>query len=114
MRIEPEIEQLLKEQQLTSDEVDQECTDEFILKIYRDLEKWEQVSLHLGLKSVDIETINNDFQSSDLKRHKALDMWKSINLFTGTATYRMLLRALLECGCRELALKVCELIKCNS
>ena len=70
------------------------------------------MSLHLGLEETDIEAIEHKAQRNvELMRLYALKKWKSIFQVDGTATYRVLLKALLKCGCTELALKVCELLK---
>ena len=107
-----DLEDLLKKTGLASTDVDQELDDDHILEIYPNLEKWERVSAHLGLKQPDITAIKqaavNDIE---LMRLYALQKWKSMSVLKGTDTFRVLLKALLKCGCTEIALEVCELLK---
>ena len=106
------IEDLLQKAGLGSAAIDQECTEEHILDIYQHLEKWELVSIHLGLKRADITAIKQDAaHDSELMRLYALQKWKSLSVVGGTDTFRVLLKALLKCGCTEYALEVCELLK---
>ena len=96
---------------VASADIDQECSDEHILGIYPNLEKWELVSVHLGLTRADITAIKQDaVHSTELMRLYALQKWKSIGIPKGTSTYRALLKALLSCGCNECALEVCKLL----
>ncbi len=44
-------------------------------------------------------------------RYNSLKKWKSKNLLSGTATYRVLLQALLDCGCNDQAKQACPLLK---
>ena len=104
------IEDLLQKARLASAAIDQECTDDHILDIYQHLEKWELVSIHLGLKRADITAIKKDADDTELMRLYALQKWKSLNNVGGTDTFRVLLKALLKCGCTEHALEVCELL----
>ena len=106
------IEHLLQTAGLASSAIDQECTNEHLLDIYQHLEKWELISIHLGLKRADITAIKQDAASdTELMRLYALQKWKSLNVVGGTDTFRVLLKALLKCGCTEHALEVCELLK---
>lgn len=78
------------------------------------MEKWELVAVHLGLKTADIEAIKHDATHNfELMRLYALKKWQSIGLLTGTATYRVLIEALLKCGGSESAMQLCELLKKN-
>ena len=106
------IEHLLQNAGLSSAAIDQECTNEHLLDIYQHLEKWELVSIHLGLKRADITAIKQDAANdTELMRLYALQKWKSLSVLEGTDTFRVLLKALLKCGCTEHALEVCELLK---
>ena len=106
------LEDLLKKTGLFNTEIDQEINDDHILEIYPNLEKWERVSAHLGLKQADITAIKQDaVNDTELMRLYALRKWKSMSVLKGTDTFRVLLKALLKCGCTEIALEVCELLK---
>ena len=70
------------------------------------------MSIHLGLKRADVTAIKQDAaHDTELMRLYALQKWKSIGIVKGTSTYQVLLEALLDCGCTEHALEVCELLK---
>ena len=69
------------------------------------------MSAHLGLKQADIVAIKHDASDTELMRLYSLQKWKSMSVLEGNNTFRVLLKALLECGCTEHALKVCELLK---
>lgn len=99
-------------QGLTSKDIDVECSDDHLLELFYDLNDWELVARHLGLKDADINSIKYNFGLTiQLKRLYTLKKWKSNNVLTGTATYRVLLRSLLKCKYFELASKVSKLIK---
>ena len=107
-----DLEDLLQKTGLASTDIDQELNDNHILDIYPNLEKWERVSAHLGLRQADITAIKQDAANdTELRRLYALRKWKSMSVLKGTDTFRELLKALLKCGCTELALEVCELLK---
>ncbi len=46
-----------------------------------------------------------------MMRYNTLKKWKSKALLSGAATYRILLQALLDCGCNDQAKRVCSLLK---
>ena len=73
-----------------------------------------RVAYHLGLKPSDIEAIKTEALANGdvtLMRLFALQKWKSVGIIDGTATYRVLLEALIECECSKQALDVCRLLK---
>ena len=95
---------------LTDDDINREVEDEHINEIYRQLEKWELVAHHLGLTKPDIEAIRAK-QGMGLQRLYTLQEWKNKGKVYGVATYRVLLKALHECGCSDIVVKVCKLLK---
>ena len=111
----PAIDALLQKYGLTNDDVDQECSNEHILEISKNLVKWKLLSLHLRLNQADIETVeNNAAHDIELMRLQALMKWKSVSVTRNfAATYRVLLKALLKCECSEKAQQLCELLKSN-
>ena len=95
---------------LSSEDIDKDVSDNDILEIYRQLEKWEEVANHLGLTPADIEVINAE-HDVQLKRLHMLQTWKSKGIATGTAvSYRVLIQTLLKCECSSSAVSVCKLI----
>ena len=106
------IEHLLQTAGLDSAAIDQECTNEHLLDIYQYFEKWEMVSIHLGLNRADITAIKQHAANeTELMRLYALQKWKSLSSVGGNHNFRVLVKALLKCGCNEHALEVCELLK---
>ena len=75
------------------------------------MENWELVATRLGLTAAEIEIIKHDNQSVGMLRYNTLKKWKSKALPSGTATYRVLLQALLDCGCNDQAKQACSLLK---
>ena len=103
---------LLQRTGLCNADIDKECSDKHILKIYPNMENWERVAFHLGLKLPDIEAIETKAKRDvKLMRLYALQKWKSDGMISGTATYRVLLEALFECECSKQVLEVCRLLK---
>ena len=106
-----EIDALLSNNGLTYKDVDEECTKDHIFKISLQLEKWELVATRLGLTPAEIEAIKYNNQNIEMMRLNCLKKWKSKALLSGTATYRVLLQALLDCGCNDQAKQACSLLK---
>ena len=98
--------------ELSSEDIDKEVSDDDILEIYRQLEKWKEVAIHLGLTGADIEVIEGKaVLDVELKRFLMLQKWKSKGMATGTAvTYRVLIQTLLKCECSSSAVSVCNLL----
>ena len=96
---------------LTNVDIHMEVSDEHILEIYLQLENWEQVAPHLGLTNADIQAIEKGAKSDQkLMRMHMLQEWKQIKMLDGTATYEVLLKALIKCNCSKSAIQVCELL----
>ena len=98
--------------ELSSEDIDKEVCHDDILEIYHQLEKWEEVAIHLGLTHADIEVIEGkSMRDVQLKRFHMLQMWKSKGITTGTAvSYRVLIQALLKCECSSSAISICNLL----
>ena len=105
------MERLCIQYKLTSEDIDKEVSDDIIPEIYQQLEKWEEVAVHLRLTPADIEAIKgNAPHDMNLRRLYMLQKWKG--KVTGTepgATYRVLIEALLNCESRS-AGALCKLI----
>ncbi len=86
-----------------------ECKDEHIFDISQQMENWVLVAARLGLTAAEIEVIKYDNQSIQVKRLSTLRKWKSKALLSGTctATYQVLLQALVDCGCND----ACSILK---
>ncbi len=107
-----EVDALLSNNGLTCTDGNKECKDDHILNISLQLEKWELVAAWLGLTAAEIEAIKYNNQCNiEMMRLNCLKKWKSKALLTGTATYRVLLQALLALSCNDQAKQVCSLLK---
>ena len=97
--------------ELNNDDIDKEVSDEHILEIYPQLEKWKRVAAHLGLTQADVQAIEGRARpDEELMRLYMLQEWKAKKQFDGTVTYHILLKALIKCNCSESATQVCELL----
>ena len=98
--------------ELSSEDIDKEVCHDDILEIYHQLEKWEEVAIHLGLTRADIEVIEvKSMRDVQLKRFHMLQMWESKGITTGTVvSYRVLIQALLKCECSSSAISICNLL----
>ncbi len=105
-----DLDALLSSNGLTCTDVDGECKDDHILKISLQLEQWELVATRLGLTAAEREAIKGNNQTTEMMRLNCLKKWKSKALLRGTATYRVLLQALLDCGCNDQAKQACSLL----
>ena len=100
--------ELCKRFQLSNEDIDKEVSDEHILEIYSQLEKWRIVAAHLGLTEADVKVIEHRTGSDEqLMRLFMLQQWKSKKLFVGQATCQVLLEALIKSNCSESAVQVC-------
>ncbi|XP_064392770.1 uncharacterized protein LOC135340370 isoform X3 [Halichondria panicea] len=105
------VDALLSSNGLTCTDGNKECKDDHILNISMQLEQWELVATWLGLTAAEREAIKGNNQTIEMMRYNTLKKWKSKALLSGTATYRVLLQALLDCGCNDQAKRACSLLK---
>ena len=70
---------------------------------------WEPIGYHLKLTKVDINTIKNDNETTELKRIATLETW--YEKFAHKATYRVLIEALIRSKHAKKALCVCRTLK---
>ena len=104
--------ELCKRFELSNDHMDREVSDSHINEIYPQLGKWKLVAHHLGLSGPDLEAIEHKAQGDvRLMRLYTLQEWKSKGVIDGTATYRVLLKALLKSGSSDSAVQVCRLLQ---
>ena len=107
----PQLVKLCSRFKLSDDDIKKEVSDEHILKIYRQLEKWRQVAAHLDLTQADVEAIEGRARSDEeLMRLYMLQKWKEKKTLDGTASYQVLLEALISCTCSKSAVQVCEML----
>ena len=104
--------ELCKRFGLSNDSIDKEISDDHILEIYPQLEKWRLVAAHLGLTKTDVQAIVSQasLEGEELMRLYMLQEWKAKKTLDGAATYQVLLEALIKCGCSKSATHVCQLL----
>ena len=97
---------------LSSNDIDKEVSDEHILEIYAQMVNPVLVANHLGLSQADIKSIEFRAKNSHMKLMTLyiLQNWKEKGILYDTATYRVLLAALLSSGNEKTALEVCKLL----
>ena len=83
-----------------------------ILEIYSQLVNWKRLAAHLGLKNYDVEAIEYKAgRDVKLMRLYTLEEWKDKGILDGTATYKVLLEALIRSENSEMAIKLRELLR---
>ena len=97
---------------LTDASINEEVTDDHILKVYKQLESWKRLAAHLGLTRADIRAIESESRSDEkLMRLHMLQEWKEKKRIDGKATYKVLMEAMLDCDNSNSAVQVCELLE---
>ena len=98
--------ELGKRFQFSNEDINKEVSDEHILKIYPQLEKWERVAAYFGFRLADTQAIESQARSNEkLMRLYMLGRWKRMKI--GKTTYQVLLKALMKCNCSESAVQLC-------
>ena len=105
-----EVDALLSSNGLTCTDGNRECRDQHIFEISQQLEQWELVATRLGLTPAERVAIKGNNPTVEMMRYNTLKKWKSKALLNRTATYRVLLQALLDCGCNDQVKQVCLLL----
>ena len=70
---------------------------------------WEEIGLHLKLTKSNISSIKEDNATTEKRRIATLQKWKE--RFAHRATYRVLIKALIQSEHAQQALKLCQKIK---
>ena len=100
---------------LSDDDIKKEVSDDYLLQIYPQLEKWKRVAAHLGLTRADVEAIESSARpDEELMRLYMLQEWKRKKMLDGTASYQKLLEALISCSCSNSAVQVCEMLSVHN
>lgn len=87
-------------------DINRECGTDDILSLAIFCDPWQLVGRHLRLTDAQINAIDGDNRSTDLKRLGALQKWREMFVFK--ATYRVLVEALIDCGKAQQASEVCK------
>ena len=109
-----QLEELCSRFNLSDDDIKKEVSDDHILEIYLQLEKWKQVAAHLSLTRADVEAIESSARpNEELMRLYMLQEWTKKKRLDGTASYQKLLEALISCSCSESAVQVCKMFSAH-
>ena len=92
----------------TLDILDQECSQQVLLRLAKHCVHWKLTGFHLELTKSDITAVDGDYRSVDEKRIGMLGRWKEN--FAFKATYRVFIEALLSCGKVSDAIDACKTI----
>ena len=101
------LEELLKKVGVCREKFNDSISDEHLLEISMFLTAWRRVASFLGIKSNDLEDIEQE-KDEQVKRLNVLQKWKS--RFGYKATYRKLVEVLLSLAMSDVAEKVCKLL----
>ena len=102
------LQDLIEKYQLSSHQLYREVSEEHLRDVSWIIDDHEIVGLELGLSDPEMDEIDADAKTQQLRRMKMLKTWKQ--KFAWTATYRRLIEALLKCHRGGDAQKVCELL----
>ena len=92
----------------TLDVLDQECSQQVLLRLAKHCVDWQLTGFHLELTKSDIVAVDEDYQTAEQKRVEMLRKWKE--KFAFKATYRVFIEALLSCGKASDAIDACRAI----
>ena len=100
------VKELADEVGLPLQSLDKTFREEHIHLLAEFCDPWESIGYHLKLTKVDISTIKNDNETTELRRIATLGTWSE--KFAHKATYRVLIEALIQSRRAKQALKLCE------
>ena len=89
-------------------DINQECSNDDLLELSRFCDPWQIVGQYLKLDRTQIDDIDRDNKTTDLKRLAVLQKWKET--FPFNANYKVLVSALLSCRKVQQALEVCKIL----
>ena len=92
----------------TLDVLDQECSQQVLLRLAKYCVDWQLTGLCLELTEAEITAVDEDCRTAEQKRAGMLRKWKE--KFAFKATYRVLIEALLSCGKASDAINACKTI----
>lgn len=90
------------------DILDQECSQQVLLKLAKHCVEWQLIGFHLELTKADIVAVEEDYRTAEQKRIELLGKWKE--RFAFKATYRVFIEALLLCRKASDAIEACKAI----
>ena len=90
----------------TLDVLDQECSQEVLLKLAEHCVHWQLIGFHLKLTEAEITAVDGDYRSVEEKRIGMLGRWQG--KFAFKATYRVFIEALLSCRKASDAIDACK------
>ena len=92
----------------TLDVLDQECSQQVLLRLAKHCVDWQLTGFHLELTKSDIVAVDEDCRTAEQKRVEMLRKWKE--KFAFKATYRVFIEALLSCGKASDAVDACKAV----
>ena len=92
----------------TLDVLDQECSQQVLLRLAKHCVDWQLTGFHLELTKSDIVAVDEDYRTAEQKRVEMLRKWKE--RFAFKATYQVFIEALLSCGKASDAIDACRAI----
>lgn len=93
---------------LSLHQLDVEVIYEHLVNISRIIDDYVTLGIQLGLTEIELQDIQCNYRSQELRRSAMLRKWKQ--KYAWKATYHKLIKALLQSGRADLARIVCELL----
>lgn len=90
-------------------ELQNECSDDVLLKVSEAFTRWRSAVPYLGLEETVVEELERDHSNEDEKRQLILKRWKGN--FQHEATYEKLMKCFLKANRADLAQLVAQEIK---
>lgn len=101
----PTIEELAHKANISKGFLDRECSSQDLRHVAKYCMKWKQIGHQLGLDSR-LSDIDSDHTHEEDKKIAMLTTWKEA--FSFKATFRVLIEALIACGCVQSAYQIME------
>ena len=90
--------------------LNQDCLVDHLMPISKLIANWELYANYLGLTQGQINFIRTA-PTANLRHLEVLKEWKKKNAYSPQGHYRYLLRGCIEQGDRDIAGRICELLK---
>ena len=103
------LDELLADVGVCAEKLDKHISDDHFCEIALCMTEWKAVAPFLGLDDNDVDAIEQEQKSEQVRRLKALKKWKS--KYGCKATYRKLVVVLLKLSKADVADEVCRLLK---
>ena len=106
-----EMDKITEHYELTEAHISKQISDAHLDEVAQFCLDWQKLPSHLKMEDRIAADTESDHAKQEERRCEFFRTWKEQNGFD--ATYKILIRALLEIGCRSDAERVCKLLKAS-